>query len=149
MRLVMLLASGFGSGYLPVAPGTWGSLVALPLHYFLSRLSVPVYAASLVGIIALSVLVAGSAEKVLDTKDPGVVVIDEIAGMLVTMIAAPNVWWVYGAGFLLFRLFDIVKPFPANWCDSHLQGGIGIVADDLVAGVYALICLQVVVRLFA
>lgn len=145
MRLVLFIASGFGAGYLPKAPGTWGSLVALPLHFLLRQLSLPLYAVALAGIIILAVVVSGSAEKALDSKDPGVVVIDEIAGMLITLLGAPQVWWAYAAGFLFFRIFDIAKPFPVRWLDQHLQGGVGIVADDLAAGVYALLCLRLLV----
>ncbi|MEW6429404.1 MAG: phosphatidylglycerophosphatase A [Thermodesulfobacteriota bacterium] len=146
MRLIMAVATGFSAGYLPVAPGTWGSLLGLPLHWLLTRLPLPLYAAAVAVLIVVAVLAAGGAEKILDRKDPGVVVIDEVAGMVVTMVGAPQVWWAYVAGFLLFRLFDIVKPFPARWCDRHLNGGFGIVLDDLVAGVYAMLCLQLGVR---
>jgi len=147
VRLFMLLATGFNIGYLPVAPGTWGSLLALPLHYFLSRLQPVAYGCSLLIVILLAVASAGAAEKILDRKDPGVVVIDEVAGMLVSMIGAPPTILGYGAGFLLFRFFDIVKPFPVRWADRHLNGGIGIVMDDLLAGLYALLCQQLLFRL--
>ena len=86
----MTIATGFGAGYLPKAPGTWGSLVALPLHYFLRQLAPNHYALALGGIFFIAVITAGQAEKILDRKDPGVVVIDEVIGMLITLIAAPN-----------------------------------------------------------
>lgn len=149
VRLLMFLASGGGVGYLPWAPGTWGSLLALPLCFLLSLLEAPLYWIVLLAIVALAIVAAGAAEKILDRKDPGVVVIDEVAGMLVTMIGAPQTLLAYVAGFLLFRLFDIVKPFPASWADRHLNGGVGIVLDDLLAGGYALLCLQLLMRVLS
>jgi phosphatidylglycerophosphatase A len=148
-RLLMFLATGCGVGYLPWAPGTWGSLMALPLHFVLSRLDARFYWTALAAIVALAIVAAGAAEKILDRKDPGVVVIDEVAGMLVTMVGAPQTLLAYGMGFLLFRLFDILKPFPVRWADQHLNGGVGIVTDDLLAGGYALLCLQLLVRLLS
>ena len=139
----MFIATGFGSGYLPIAPGTWGSLVALPIHFILIRLSPQYYYISLALIFLIAVATAGSAEKILDRKDPGAVVIDEIIGMLITLIGAPTTPLAWGSAFLLFRLFDIWKPFPASWADRHLNGGFGIVLDDVIAGGYALLCMQV------
>jgi phosphatidylglycerophosphatase A len=142
-KLLMFIATGFGSGYLPIAPGTWGSLVALPIHFFLIRLAPQYYYISLVIIFVIAVITAGSAEKILDKKDPGAVVIDEIIGMLITLIAAPSTPLAWGSAFLLFRLFDIWKPFPASWADRHLNGGLGIVLDDVIAGGYGLLCMQI------
>jgi phosphatidylglycerophosphatase A len=147
VRFFMCIATGFYVGYLPWAPGTWGSLLALPLHFFLSRLQPVQYVAFLAALLVLAVAAAGAAEKIVDRKDPGIVVIDEVAGMLVTMIGAPRTVPAYVAAFVLFRFFDILKPFPVNWVDRHLNGGVGIVADDLVAGLYALLCLQLLLRL--
>ena len=147
VRFFMLIATGFTIGYLPIAPGTWGSLLALPLHFFLSKLQPVAYGFSIAAIILLAIVAAGAAEKIIDQKDPGVVVIDEVAGMLVTMIGAPATPLAYLFGFCLFRFFDILKPFPVRWADRHLNGGIGVVADDLLAGLYALLCLQLTFRL--
>ncbi len=146
-RVLLFVASGFGAGYLPAAPGTWGSLVALPIHWLLSRLSPAGYGIALAVVVAVGMASAGAAEKILDRPDPGVVVIDEIAGMLVALAPfEPGlVTWV--AGFLLFRCFDILKPFPVGWLDSRLHGGLGIMADDLAAGVYAAACLWLLLRL--
>jgi phosphatidylglycerophosphatase A len=145
--LIMALATGFYTGYLPKAPGTWGTLVALPLHLLLIQLNPAAYAISLVAFIILAVLIAGSAEKICDHKDPGIIVIDEIAGMLVALIAAPSNPWVWLLAFLLFRFFDILKPFPIRWVDQRIQGGVGIVLDDLLAGLYTLILIQLFVLL--
>ena len=133
-----LIATWFGSGLAPIASGTWGSLAALPFGWLalvyggiwlLVGLTVVVTVA---GIWASSRLVAGA-----DIRDPGFIVIDEVAGMLVTLAFAPLTWWGVALAFLLFRAADIVKPFPANWCDAHLHGGLGVMLDDLVAGLYA------------
>lgn len=141
--LIMALATGLYTGYLPKAPGTWGSLVALPLHLMLIRLEPLAYGLSLAGFILLAIMIAGSAEKICDRKDPGIIVIDEIAGMLIALIAAPPDFRGWLLAFLLFRLFDILKPFPIGWIDRRVQGGVGIVLDDLMAGLYTLIIIQV------
>jgi len=142
-RLFMGLATGFGAGYLPKAPGTWGSLLALPLHFFLRQLAPNHYALALGAIFFIAVITAGQAEKILDRKDPGVVVIDEVIGMLITLIAAPDNPWIWLLGFGLFRFFDICKPYPIRLIDQRLNGGLGIVLDDVLAGIYSLIILQI------
>ena len=134
----MLLATGFGLGRLPRAPGTWGTLAAFPIHYALSALPPREYALGLVVIIILAILIAGSAEKIVDRPDPGLVVIDEVAGMLLALIAVPTTPAAWLLAFLLFRLFDITKPFPIRLIDQRCHGGLGIVLDDLLAGLYAL-----------
>jgi phosphatidylglycerophosphatase A len=138
----MLIATGFYSGYLPKAPGTWGSLVGLVLFFLLHTLSLPVYLAVIAGLFAVGSLAAGEAEKILDKRDPGVVVIDEIVGMLIAMIAVPMTPLTLALGFILFRIFDIAKPFPVNFFDQRFHGGLGIMLDDVVAGIYSLIILQ-------
>ena len=143
-RLLMAIATGFGLGYLPKAPGTWGTLLAFPIHYLLSHLPLPLHILGILLIIILAIFTAGSAEKILDQPDPGIVVIDEVAGMLITLLLAPPTVLAWGIAFALFRFFDIVKPFPVNWFDRRFHGGPGIVLDDLVAGVYGLICLQLI-----
>lgn len=142
-RLFMAVATGFGFGYLPKAPGTWGSLLALPLHFFLRRLTPEHYALALGGIFLIAVISAGQAEKILDRKDPGVVVIDEVIGMLITLIAAPDNPLIWLLGFSIFRFFDIFKPWPIRLADQRINGGLGIVLDDVLAGIYSLILLQV------
>ena len=148
-RLFLWIATGGGSGYLPKAPGTWGTLVALPLHYLLmaAAVSTNAYLVVVAVVSVVGVICAGAAEKIIDRKDPGCVVIDEIAGMLLALTAAPAGVLAYVAGFALFRFFDILKPFPVSWLDRHLNGGLGIMLDDLAAGLYAGLCLQLVLRL--
>ena len=137
-RPEVLIATWFGSGLAPIASGTWGSLAALPFGWLAATyggtagLVGLALATTLAGIWASSRLVSGA-----DVRDPGFVVIDEVAGMLVTMVFAPLTWWGVALAFLLFRVADIVKPFPADWCDAHVHGGLGVMLDDLVAGLYA------------
>ncbi|KPJ97659.1 MAG: phosphatidylglycerophosphatase [Desulfobacterales bacterium SG8_35] len=145
--LIMLIATGFYSGYLPRAPGTWGSLVGLLLFLLLHTLNLPVYIAVVAGLFVVGSFAAGEAEKILDNRDPGAVVIDEIVGMLITMIGVPATPLTLFLGFVLFRIFDIVKPFPVNIFDQRFHGGLGIMLDDVVAGIYSLILLQLLIFL--
>jgi phosphatidylglycerophosphatase A len=145
--LIMLIATGFYSGYLPKAPGTWGSLVGVLLVFLLHALSLQIYLSVVAGLFIVGSFVAGEAEKILDDRDPGVVVIDEIVGMLITMIAVPVTPLTMALGFILFRGFDIAKPFPVNFFDQHFHGGLGIMLDDVVAGIYSLIIMQLILLL--
>lgn len=142
--LIMFIATGFYSGYLPKAPGTWGSLVGVLLVFLLHALSLQIYLSVVAGLFIVGSFVAGEAEKILDNRDPGVVVIDEIVGMLITMIAVPVTPLTMALGFILFRGFDIAKPFPVNFFDQHFHGGLGIMLDDVVAGIYSLIIMQLI-----
>jgi phosphatidylglycerophosphatase A len=152
--LAVLLATGLGVGRLPVAPATWASAFTAALLYFLlPRMDHLAYVALTVGVTALALAVCGPAEKVLG-HDAHPIVADEVAGMMVTMIAAPAVapWGPpYAvslvAGFFLFRLFDIWKPPPVGRA-QNLPGAIGIVTDDLLAGVYANLGLQILALLW-
>ena len=148
IRLIMATATGLFVGYLPFAPGTFGTALAIPLHMLFIKFSLPFYALAIGCTILIGILTAGSAEKILDIKDPGVVVIDEIAGMLITLIGAPNNPYVWLIGFVLFRIFDILKPFPIGWVDKRIHGGIGIMLDDIIAGIYSLIVLQIIIRIW-
>lgn len=138
-RLAILLATVGGVGHAPFASGTFGSLVVLPfmpsLAAFRDASLVP-YLACVVGIIAVAVWSAGEAEKALG-GDHGTIVIDEVAGMVVAGTVLPATWLAAGIAFLLFRLFDVVKPWPANVFDGRIEGGVGVVFDDLFAGLYA------------
>ena len=142
--LILFISTGAYSGYLPKAPGTWGSLVGLGLFLLLHELSMPVYLAVTGAVFAVGVFTAGETEKILDHRDPGIVVIDEIAGMLVTLTAAPAIPLAIVLGFILFRIFDILKPFPIRLVDQRFNGGLGIMLDDIVAGIYSLAVLQVI-----
>ena len=142
----MFIATGCYSGYLPKAPGTWGSLFGLLLFFLLHTLSLEIYLAVIAGIFVIGTFAAGEAEKIMDHQDPGLVVIDEIVGMLITMIAVPATPLAMVLGFILFRIFDILKPFPVNFFDQRFHGGLGIMLDDVMAGIYSLIILQVLFR---
>lgn len=137
----LALATFFGAGYSPIAPGTAGSLAAIPLLVLL-RVAAPAWieGAIIVVLFALGVWSASATERLLGCEDPGPVVIDEVVGMLVTMIGLPLTWPAVVAAFLAFRIMDIVKPYPAGRLE-RLGGGWGIMADDVAAGVYA--CLGV------
>ena len=144
--LIMAIATGLYSGYLPKAPGTWGSLVGLILFFLLHNLSLEIYLTVVAGLFLIGTFVAGEAEKIMDHKDPGLVVIDEIVGMLITMIAVPATPLFMVLGFALFRIFDIWKPFPVGFVDQRYHGGLGIMLDDVVAGIYSLLILQLLFR---
>ncbi|MDH5527737.1 MAG: phosphatidylglycerophosphatase A [Nitrospirota bacterium] len=146
-RLVLLLATGLGSGYAPKAPGTAGSLLALALAWPLMSLPLPVYLTVTALVAVTGTFIAGRAETLLGGKDHKSIVIDEVAGILVTLAAVPPTWQHLVLGFLLFRLFDISKPPPCRWAERRFKGGIGVMADDLMAGVYAALVLHLTTRL--
>lgn len=143
-RLIVALATGLYSGKIPLAPGTWGSAFALIPWYFCRGLSLASYLIVLTVLFVIGFLTAGSAEKILDRPDPGCIVIDEILGIFITLTLAPNHPVAWLLGFILFRIFDVLKPYPVSWLDTHLHGGIGIMMDDVMAGIYALACLQLI-----
>jgi phosphatidylglycerophosphatase A len=134
---VHFLAFGFGAGLAPRAPGTWGTLVAVPIWVALASLDMPLRVVAVVAVCLAGFWLCGESARRLGEHDHPGIVWDEIAGYLLTMLAAPAGWiWVV-AGFCLFRLFDIWKPWPIRELDRGLSGGIGIMMDDLVAGVFA------------
>lgn len=138
--LAVMLATVGGVGYVPVASGTVGSLVALPLLPPLAALrghSPLAYAAVLVALVAVAVWSAGRAEAVFGGHDHSRIVIDEVAGLVVAGAFLPGTWGAAALAFVLFRAFDVLKPFPAGRIDGRVKGGLGVVGDDLVAGVYA------------
>ena len=143
---IKLLATWGGSGYSPFASGTVGTLAAIPFYLWLARLPLPFYLLTLAAFFFLSCWISGKAEIIFQEKDSGKIVIDEVVGYLVTMTAIPFDWRYIVAGFFLFRLFDIVKPPPANWFDRKLKNGYGVVLDDVAAGVYAWLCLFILSR---
>jgi len=139
------LATGCYAGYVPKAPGTAGSLVAIPLCYLISRFS-PIQATLFIILfMGLAVWVSGEAEKLFGNKDSSQIVIDEMAGMSVTLFFVPWTVTSVAVGFLLFRIMDIVKPFPIRRLESELSGGWGVVGDDFLAGIYAQVVLRVVI----
>lgn len=146
---IHFLAFGFGSGALPVAPGTFGTLVAIPIYLLMEPLSLWLYLAIVTGITVLGVWLCHVTSRDLGVHDHPGIVWDEIAGYLITMIAAPTGWlWVL-LGFVLFRIFDIIKPWPIGWADRQVSGGLGIMLDDVLAAVYAWLLLQAIFILAA
>ena len=147
--LVVLVATAGGVGYAPVASGTFGSLVAAPLLPLLAGLraiSPATYAIAVVGIIVVAIWAAGRAETIFGGKDHSYIVVDEVAGLVVAGLFVPGTWLATGLAFVLFRLFDVVKPFPANVFDQRVRGGLGVVGDDLIAGIYAGLGARLVLR---
>jgi len=146
-KLVLLSASGVGAGYFPLFPGTIGTLVAIPLSLALNNLanfSLAFAVLTLFAAVYCAIGLASKASELLGQKDPGLIVVDEIAGFLVANFTAPNRISVLLTAFMLFRFFDIAKIFPASWLEK-LPGGLGIVLDDIIAGVYTLVIVQLLV----
>ena len=141
------IAFGFGSGAMPFAPGTFGTLMAIPFYLLLRPLPLVAY------LIVVAILFAGSAwacdriSREIKTHDHPGMCIDEFIGFFVTMISAPHGFYWIVLGFLLFRLFDIWKPWPIYILDEKVHGGFGMVLDDVVAGIYAMIVIQIIARL--
>ncbi len=140
---VHLLACGLGSGAAPFAPGTAGTLAAIPLFLVLRLLPAGWYLAAVGALFGLGVWVCHVTARDFGVHDHSGIVWDEFVGFFVTMTLAPAGWRWLAAGFLLFRVFDIVKPWPGRWVDRNVGGGLGIMLDDVVAGVYAWAALQV------
>ena len=141
-----LLAFGLGSGGLPKAPGTFGTLAAIPLYLLLQPLSLLPYLAVVVVMFLFGIWLCDTVSRDLGVHDHGGIVWDEWVGLLITLIAAPAGWFWLLLGFTLFRLFDIWKPWPIGWLDKRVGGGLGIMLDDVLAGVYALLLLQLAAR---
>jgi len=139
------IASGFGSGFSPRAPGTVGTAAALLPWLWLRMLPLPFYALAVLIAFAIGVWASSWVVRRSGVQDPQVVVWDEFVGVWIALVAAPTGWIWMLAGFALFRLFDIWKPWPVSWADEKIGGGVGVMLDDVFAGVYALVVLQVAV----
>lgn len=140
---VHFLACGFGSGAAPIAPGTFGTLAAVPIYLLLEPLPVWVMLAVITLMFLVGIQLCEQTANDFGVHDHGGIVWDEIVGYLITMIAAPPGWMWVVVGFLLFRFFDIVKPWPIRWLDREVSGGLGIMVDDVLAGVYAALMLVI------
>jgi phosphatidylglycerophosphatase A len=145
-RLVTLFATWGGTGFSPFASGTVGTLGAIPLYLLLARLPLPLYLLSTLAFTLFACWISGFGEELFGEHDSGKIVIDEVAGFLVTMTALPPSWQSIAAGFFLFRLFDVTKPQPARWFDRSLKNGYGVVLDDVAAGIYACAATHLAVR---
>jgi phosphatidylglycerophosphatase A len=139
---VLFLALGFGAGLSPKAPGTAGTLAALPVYLLCSALPQGAYLAVVAALAVAGVWLCGRAAQRLGVHDHPGIVWDEIVGFLLTMAGTEASLASILAGFALFRVFDILKPWPICWCDRHVAGGLGIVLDDLLAGALAALSLQ-------
>lgn len=145
---INVVASGFGSGYCPVAPGTAGTLVAIPIAYIFSFFNPIVHLISILALFFLGSYAAGIFDQASESQDNKIIVIDEIVGFLITMFL---IKWSFASviiGFILFRFFDISKIPPARQIDRKFKGGYGVVLDDVVAGIYANILLRIVLIFF-
>jgi phosphatidylglycerophosphatase A len=136
------VAFGIGFGFSPIAPGTVGTLLGIPVIFLFQFLPGILWFLGALLVAALSILSSSRVSSELGVKDHPSIVIDEIAGYVFTMALIPVTWQTIVIGFFLFRIFDIIKPPPANWIDRKMSGGLGITADDLVAGIYANLVLQ-------
>jgi phosphatidylglycerophosphatase A len=142
-RLTILLATWWGVGFCPLAPGTVGTLAAIPLFLILSLLPLWLYLLCVLGIALLACWAAGRAETIFGGQDHRAIVIDEVVGLLVVMIALPPTWPFLLAGFILFRTFDVIKPPPIRFLERTVKGGYGVVLDDVLAALYAYLVLRI------
>jgi len=147
-RIVLALSSGLGTGYSPIAPGTMGSLLAIPFVLMLLSLPLSTYLVTVITFIFMACWISEQARQIYQVNDAPQVVIDEIAGMLVVFIGQDPSMITVITGFILFRVMDIWKPWPCRWFDKKMHNGYGIVLDDVVAGVYANLLLWVLVYFF-
>ena len=146
-RFVLLLSSNGGLGYAPVASGTFGTLAGLPLFWLLASLPPALWGLTWVALFCLACWVAEGAGQIYGVADDGRIVIDELVGYLVTVAFLPFSWPAALLGFGWFRFFDILKPPPAGWLDRHWKNGVGVVLDDVVAGLYAAAALRLTLYL--
>lgn len=144
---IHLLATGFGAGLLKPAPGTWGTAVAVPLFFLLSALvnSFYIYVGLVILISLAGIKICDQAAKDAGVHDHKAIVWDEIAGYFIAMIGVPATFGYAFVAFLLFRFFDIVKPWPIGYIDRKVSGGFGIMLDDILAGVYSLMCVHLII----
>lgn len=144
---VHLLAFGLGSGAAPKAPGTFGTLAALPLCLMMQALDSVTYLLLTLALFLLGIWLCGRTSRDLGVHDHGGIVWDEWVGLMVTLWLVPPGWVWLLAGFGLFRLFDILKPWPIGWLDRRVSGGLGIMLDDLLAGIFSLLLIQLAAHL--
>jgi phosphatidylglycerophosphatase A len=144
---VMFLATGFYIGNIPFAPGSFGSLIALPLCFALTGISLVPAVLSILLFIFFAVCIADAAEKIIKRNDPSCIVIDEVAGMMVALIGLPFNPITVVIGFTIFRILDILKPFPIRNLDKKIPGGLGVVADDVAAGIITNLLLRIILRI--
>lgn len=145
---VHMLAYGFGAGLSPFAPGTCGSFIVLPVYYLLMPLNIYYYCALTAIVCIAGIWICHKTSKDLGIHDPGGIVWDEVAGMFITLTAVPADWLWLIVAFFVFRFFDVIKPWPINWLDKNVKGGLGIMVDDIVAGLFSLLVMHGLIYLF-
>lgn len=144
---IYFIACGFGSGALPKAPGTWGTLMALPFYYVMQSWAALPYALFVAVSFLAGIYFCDKTTKAFGLPDHPSIVWDEMVGLWLTLFLAPTgIVWVL-LGFLLFRIFDITKPWPIAWVDRHVKGGLGIMLDDIIAGAFAWAVIQLIAQL--
>jgi phosphatidylglycerophosphatase A len=144
--LILILASVGYLGYIPIASGTFGSLVAIPLFFGFDAMratSIPLYLLTYVAAVAAACWIAGQADEYLHEHDSHKIVIDEVVGYLAATLFFVPTWRHALAAFFIFRVFDVIKPYPAGYIDRHVPGGVGVVMDDVVSGIYSNLALRV------
>lgn len=137
----LFLAFGFGSGLSRTMPGTMGTVAAIPVYLLLTQMNIALYSVLTVAAVLGGIPICAYAAEKLDVHDFGGIVWDEVAGYLITMWLVPFSWQAVAMGFLFFRFFDIVKPWPIKWIDRKVSGGLGIMLDDVLAGIFAALVL--------
>jgi phosphatidylglycerophosphatase A len=143
-KAVIFLATGCFVGNVPVAPGTAGSLLGILACWVLSRIQLSLAALVVVVFIFLAMGIAAAAQNLMNRSDPGCIVIDEIAGMMIALLGLPFNWVIVAVGFIFFRILDVLKPFPIGRLEQRLSGGVGVVIDDVAAGIMANLALRFV-----
>ena len=144
---VHFFSFGFGTGLMPKAPGTFGTLPAIVLVWLFAPLDVAAYMGVVVFAAIIGIYLCGATAKAMGEHDAPAIVWDEIAGYMIAMIAVPVSWQSLLLAFVLFRIFDIIKPWPISWLDKKVDGGFGIMLDDIVAGFISLVLMHVVLSL--
>ncbi len=135
-KIILWLAFGFGTGFIRPAPGTWGTLPGVLIAYFVMPYPI-IHFTVIIGLTIIGTWLCQKASAILGVHDHGGIVIDEIVGVLITLWLFQPAWQILLIGFLAFRFFDILKPFPIKWIDKHVHGGWGIMLDDIIAGGFA------------
>jgi phosphatidylglycerophosphatase A len=143
-KFLVGLATLFGVGKLPKAPGTWGTLATIPIGILLMWLGPFWHMGACVFLLPVSILAAEAYERFHDSHDASEVVIDEVIGFLITLAWLPLTWQTLALGFVIFRVLDIFKPFPISYLDRKVPGGVGVIVDDVLAGVIANLVLQII-----
>ena len=144
-KIITLFSTGFYTGYFPIAPATFSTLtLGVALYLLVSRLTPYIYGVLTLILFFVAVLLSDKSEKIFQKKDCSYIVIDELVGFLITMFLVPFGWINIALGFFFFRFFDIIKPPPANFFNNRKKGGLDVVLDDVIAGIYSNLLLQVV-----